>query len=298
MSVEQIIKETDAEVSLFDMVRFLYRYGYFNGIIDGLKSKSFDDVVKFVRKQMPEFKEGIKRFQSFYNLTVDADPGPQTQRAMMEPRCGCPDIIPEGAEAAGRCRWPIEKMQGVSYSCNFDELNISTAEATKIFQDAAEAWNKVCNIQLRYVNQYGSANINAETARIDSRGGTLAWSYLPCQNSATQRLQQRYDTRENWNYRFLLAVAIHELGHALGWNHANTRASILWPSYQSNIWEPQKFDIARAEDTYGKPIIPEPKPDPKPDDPNVPSAEGIINFRINGRTFPMKLVSVTDKGSL
>lgn len=300
MSIEQIIKETDAEVSLFDMVRFLYRYGYFNGIIDDLKNKSFKDFADSIRAKMPEFKEAIKRFQEFYDLAVDEDPGPQTQRAMMKPRCGCPDIIPPGAEGAGRCRWPIEKMNGVSYSCQFDELNISTAEATKIFQDAANEWNKVCGINLKFVNQYGSANINAETARIDSRGGTLAWSYLPCANSPNQKLQQRYDTREVWNYKFLLGVAVHEMGHALGWHHADTRASVMWPSYQQGIHVPQKFDIARAVDYYGEPKQ-QPKPEPPipgPVDPNAPSASGVINFMIDGKTYPMKLVSVTDKGSL
>jgi len=297
VSIEQIIKETDAEISLFNMIRFLYRYGYFNGIIDGLKNKSFEDVVAFIRKQMPEFKEAIKRFQDFYSLTVDADPGPQTQRAMMEPRCGCPDIIPAGAEGAGKCRWPIEKMNGVSYSCNFDELNLSTAEATRIFQRAADEWNKVCNIGLTFSNRYGTANINAETARIDQRGGTLAWSYLPCQNSPNQQLQQRYDTRENWSELFLLGVAVHELGHALGWNHANTRESILWPSYQRGIYVPQKFDIARAVNYYGEP---QGKPDEptEPTDPNNPTASGVVTVMIGGASYPIKMVSVTDKGSL
>jgi hypothetical protein len=262
MTIEQILDDTKVELSHTDQLSYLHRYNYFEGLVENARSWSFKEVKKSISPKTPEYSEALTRFQLFFGLEPTGEMNDETQKAMMEPRCSCPDMLPkEGVEAA-RAFWPIDKMNGVTYSCNLDQLNLGKSEATRIYKLAGEAWNKVCGIGLKFSTDYGHANINAEDARIDSRWNILAWSQLPT-GRIDDKCQQRFDTMENWYFEFLLAVAIHELGHALGWGHLNNRQSILFPSWQRDIVEPQPVDIKRAVEAYGR-------PNDVPDEPDEP----------------------------
>lgn len=263
---EQILKETERELTLGDMLKFLYRYGYFSQILD----LSFSDVVQQIRSGMPEFREAIRQFQDFYRLTVDGDPGPETQRAMLIPRCGCPDVFPASKEEfaevknyQGKGRWPIEKMDGVGY---FIESNVPNKDAVI---EGANRWNAVCGIDLRQVKSKSEANIVITHKRIDSAGGTLALGWFPMANSPTQQVEQRLDSSENWTFNFLAEVSCHESGHNMGWDHKSGE-SVMHP-YATGQWpKPTAYDISVARDYYGEPVVTTPDPAP-PTPPSEPT---------------------------
>lgn len=284
MSVEQILDGTKSELSVNDHLTFLHRYNYFEGLVDDARELSIAQVKKDFGKKTPEYKEAVTRFQLFYNLDPTGEVDDLTQRAMLEPRCGCPDILP-GTEAAKQdSSWPTDSMEAVTASCNFNQLNLGKAESTRIYKLALKAWNKVCNSKLKYVDNFGTANINAGDGPIDSRWNVLAWSYLPNGNP-NDRLEQKYDSYENWFFDFLLAVATHEIGHALGWHHLNNRQSILFPSWQKEIVEPQPVDIKRGVETYGPPIS-----SPGDDDDEPVDRIGRLENRVEDLEMLMKLI--------
>lgn len=278
---EQIIKQTSwGEVGFLDILKFLYRYGYFTGIMD----MTFGELVKKIRSGMPELREAITRFQDFYGLTVDGDPGPQTQKAMTIPRCGCPDIMPkvdsEYAEVKnyqGKGRWPIEKMENVLYHIDVDDLSLDDSLSEKACVDAANRWNEVCGIKLKRTGNRSEANIYLTAKRIDSSGGTLALGWFPMSSSPNQSVEQRLDTMERWNYDYLAEVSCHEFGHNLGWGHKNGE-SIMHP-YATGKWpKPTRYDISVATDYYGKPSTPE--PDPPPEEPGSPESNPFARIEL------------------
>jgi hypothetical protein len=263
---EQTLRATQrSPLGVMDILKFLYRYGYFSDIVDKLKDKTILDIAKDIRTNMPEFREAIRRFREFYELAPGDDADEHVQSAMLIPRCAVPDFFPaaeKGEYAAiqgyqGRGYWPISSMAGgVKY---FIESNVPNKDS---IIEGANRWNRVSGINLVQVVSKSGANIVITFKRIDGGGGTLALGWFPMQNSATQQVEQRLDSSENWTFKFQAEVSCHEFGHNLGWDHKNGN-SVMHP-YASGQWpEPQPYDIGVAQNYYGKPIEP-PKPDPLP----------------------------------
>jgi len=134
----------------------------------------------------------------------------------------------------------------------------------------AEAWGywmEVCGLVVEPTETARLADVLHGVGAIDGSGKTLAWSELP--NGSNTRLQQKYDSGERWAYGAvagnqidIVAVACHEIGHALGLGHDNAGgAALMDPYYSPRIRKPQPRDVARIQALYGRPL---PKPDPTP----------------------------------
>lgn len=136
-----------------------------------------------------------------------------------------------------------------------------------VVRQAFASWASVCGLAFAEAAP-GSADILIATGPIDGPSGTLAWSELP----PSRPVHQRYDTSERWSIDGsperseieLLAVACHEIGHALGLQHAPQGApDLMAPFYSASIFTPRPGDIARIQALYGPPAA-APVPPPPP----------------------------------
>ncbi|QEL18522.1 matrixin family metalloprotease [Limnoglobus roseus] len=125
---------------------------------------------------------------------------------------------------------------------------------------ACQQWADVCGLTFVRTDTAAKADILHGVGPIDGSGKTLAWSELP--NGADTRLKQLYDSGEQWavgpgvpaNKIDIVAVACHEIGHALGLGHDNAGgAALMDPFYSPKVTKPQARDIARIQALYGPP---------------------------------------------
>lgn len=193
----------------------------------------------------------VREYQKFNGLEPTGVVGTNTAHAMGRYRCGLPDFNITSGD--GPCKWPHEN---ITY---FAQLNLPgvTDEQVKLAYDVAfSQWAAVCNINPIRVDSPATANIYARSGKgrgvgLDDRGGTLAWSELPCSVNEQMQLDQMFDEAEEWSFEMAVAVICHELGHALGLAHLS-KGNLMAPYYDPNVRTPQKGDIAEMVALYGK----------------------------------------------
>lgn len=264
------------------LLLFLFKNGHFGDL-------AWDEV-KALKASSVQAEDAMASFQQFHGLQVQGVATDETQRLIRQPRCGLPDIL-----RAGSCKWP---MLDVTWSQRISLSTMDAAAVERVFAQAIAQWNAVCGIRLARTDDFNAANIYAQAGRIDGASSTLAYSYLPCGASRTSRMQQVYDSAERWTDNFLLGVACHEIGHAIGLDH-DSSGQLMAPYYSGNILSPQSKDIAQVVSRYGKPapvpVPPPPGPTPDP----TPTPGGIViggQITLNG--FPYRLVPVVDHSGI
>lgn len=198
-------------------------------------------------------------------------------------RCGLPEFSMDA-----RCAWP---QKVVTYSHRMAMPGIDAATVSRIFRQACDSWNAVCGVRLTFTDDFDTANIYANSGKIDGSGGTLAWSYLPCGATNTSRLEQLYDNKENWSVALLLNTILHEIGHGLGLPHSTRKDSIMYAFANAGITTLQEWDITEGRARYGPPsTVPVPIPPivPVPLPPVVPTPGGGQGaFSIDGRVLEL-----------
>ncbi len=266
-----------------------------NGLISlGHLAKDF-----FEKKKDGELEEAVKSFQHYQGLTEDGNAGNITQRAFLKRMtcgCGLPDI--QTITTAG-CKWP---MMDVKYYIQATPNGLTSDQARQVYRQAWAAWGAVCGLRPMEVISAASANVIMTTGKgkragFDGPMGVLAWSELPDGARPDTQLNQVYDLDETFGLTtangaiLLLAVATHEIGHAIGFRHtpANQAKALMNPIYSANVYQPLAADIKDAVTLYG-PSSKVPPAGPTPTGQitiNIPSGLGVGSLLVNGKTFAL-----------
>lgn len=259
------------EVPRDAIVRALWEWNYLPGY------PTVQDAVLFVEPD--ELTKAVEAYQAFNGLTPDGVVGPWTAAKMINPaRCGLPDMMLDQS-----CAWP---HKDVTFHAQLNLPGLAAAEVEAAFVEACQQWSAVCGINLTRSDS-PAANIVARSGtgrsnNLDGRGGTLAWSELPCGRSRRATLQQMYDEAEQWSRSMAVAVICHEVGHAIGLSHI-AAGNLLAPYYDPRITKPQAGDIAEAVKRYGPP---QPKPSPAP----APGGASDVSLTIKGTRVEVNML--------
>lgn len=192
-------------------------------------------------------KEAAKSYQEFFSHDLnslckqihnrlcnpDGDIGPATEKLMSIPRCGMPDFA--NHEEA---RWPDQCKDKLTISYFFDVINADLS--ARCWAHMIKSWSDAIEMGFELKPQF-SQNTHIWATDGALPGSTLAWSMF-AQGTCSQRAEQRYDTTQRWDFNLLAGTMVHEVGHALGMGHLNTRSAIMYPSIVGHI-VPQKPDL-------------------------------------------------------
>jgi hypothetical protein len=224
-----------------EILRKLHGFGYFG-------DKTWAQVRNI---KGTELTKAIREYQRFHGLDPNGQVNPQTAHVLERRRCGLPDFNFSAGDRV--CKWP---HRDIKYYADIKLPGISDEQAKQAYDIAFAQWAAVCNIEPVPVDSHTKANIYARSGvgkknGLDNRGGTLAWSELPCDVHENIQLDQMYDEAEAWSFNMAVAVICHEVGHALGLPHL-ANGNLMAPYYDPNVTAPQEGDIREIVDLYGK----------------------------------------------
>lgn len=235
-------KSADKNVlSTQEILRKLHAYGYFGKQPWSVTKKTSGKALE----------AAVREYQKFNGLEPTGVVGMRTAHTLGRYRCGLPDFNLTSGDSP--CKWP---HVNITYYSELKLPGMSDEQVKLAYDTAFAQWAAVCNIDPVRVDAAGKANIYARSgkgkaANLDDRGGTLAWSELPCSVTEQMQLDQMFDEAEDWSFDMAVAVICHELGHALGLAHLS-RGNLMAPYYNPNVRSPQKGDIEEMVALYGK----------------------------------------------
>jgi matrix metalloproteinase-14 (membrane-inserted) len=155
----------------------------------------------------------------------------------------------------------------ISYYMNGrDTEHISKDAWDEQFHLAFNDWSKHCNLEFTRSTNLKTADIildvsNEPEESFGTVGEVLAWAQLPPTHNWKGILLSKYDMSETWVEKLegkfdfevsLRTVACHEIGHLLGLHHSDVESALMFPYYNPQLFEPQKDDIDRIQNLYGK----------------------------------------------
>lgn len=260
-------------MNLFGYAAHLWRLGHFPAAVADL-GELFD------RVRREGLDDALKSYQGFHGLAATAAWDAATLETLGRPRCALPDVMPTRASV---CKWP---MKTVAWAQAVDLPGVPPEVVARVFRRAWQSWADACGVEPVEVEPADavvnvlSLSGSGKAYSLDGPGGVLAWSQLPCQSSATSRLRQVYDRSEPWTEALLLAVAAHEIGHALGLDH-DAPGTLMAPYADPGVVAPTAADVAKAVNRYGPPAPKTPPPAPAPAPPPEANPAGQISLDLD-----------------
>ena len=285
------------------VLRHLHALGHFHEQFDG---KADWSQVKKLTKRSKKYTAAVRSYQSFSSLKVDGKVGHFTNGSLKTGTdgegnrriCQCPDIEPVTEDVNipnGTHSWPFPEKP-ILFWVDFALPGLTKAEVRQCFEEAFRDINSKIGVRLQ-LGTKGIADVLVTKEHLGN-DGTLALAMLASFTSNRRRINghyQKYHSTRQWSMDTsavsLIAVAIHECLHTLGFSHSRDKSSILYPSYRGSVLSMQPVDVKRMGKIYpplpGTPDVPD-NPDPPGDVPREIELRNLTgNVVIDGAFRPV-----------
>lgn len=206
--------------------------------------------------------ESIKRFQKFSDLKVTGRVNKTTLEKTETTFCGFPDVSSRElmAFSSSLSSW---NTTSIPYAIGIITDQIPASRVESEIRRAFNKWTEAFpRFNFRRVQMFQRPLIvlsfatgpHADEKPFTGRGGDLAHAFPPNHHSTPG--QVHFDDDEEWStsasgsQKDFFTVAVHEIGHALGLGHSNSRLSWMFHDYEGPRSRFAQEDINNITNLY------------------------------------------------
>ncbi|KAI8435364.1 hypothetical protein MSG28_003683 [Choristoneura fumiferana] len=231
---------------------FMQRYGYLPSAGEGEASSFTPDSIA----------EAVRLLQGFAGLPRTGVLDGETKKVFKKKRCGVKDIIE--AAPSRRRRYVIQQgwnKKSISYRVLNGSSTLGKERVEALMAKGLALWAPHVGLKF-HREDTGEADIEVSFASwdhgdgfpFDGLGGVMAHAFCPPYGA------MHFDDDEVWgelddedeDATDFFAVAVHEIGHALGMAHSAVKSSVMYPYYQPTVARLHADDISGMRELYSK----------------------------------------------
>lgn len=131
-------------------------------------------------------------------------------------------------------------------------IGLTFEQQRSIAENAWKIWSNVCGIQPRYAETNFDVLIDWSSRLGNVLASSIKNTQVPVIRSSKVLLSS---TKTTWTASELLRALVHEFGHAIGLDHSDDPAGIMYKKYSNNI-VPSSGERSAAVAAYGNPTDP------------------------------------------
>ncbi|MGB7538776.1 MAG: matrixin family metalloprotease [Anaerolineales bacterium] len=241
------------------MRRYLVRFGYLRKDACGCPADEL----------CPHVSAALQRFQKIFRLEARGTLTLESFFRGLQPRCAVPDFLPSGFQNAESGPQGVERGDPIVFSEHHWDSNALRYLRQDGTSDISNEWDIIRNAMdtwadhspLTFTETASSADSNLEfdfrrpgeaDYPFDEEGSKhsniLAHAHYPLNG------QVEFDDHEDWGDTSLIAVATHEIGHALGLMHTNVEDATMYPWYDSGQASLHETDVRGIKSLYSRTV--------------------------------------------